>query len=273
MSPSGSTAFEKHSSTIAARRSSGEYQRVDYFGLKDGESARVRILEQGEDLTWAISHRIKTPGLQYPQDVLCLDQEDEGTPCPACMSDNREIKSRSTKGYANVLWRGTEESEYSRAPVYKRNDKGSPEKGPNGQKIVTAFEDSVWLWKCSKTVFEQILSKDKAYKGVMSRDFLISRKGAGLDNTVYFIEPAVVDAGPEPMTVADQNLAQGKFDVVKLTTPGTFEEMQALLAGAPTASGPQPTFARGGIVDGNTQISQDDVFSNGVPMRSSAFQR
>lgn len=266
MSPSGSTAFEKHSSAIAARRSSGEYQRVDYFGLKDGESARVRILEQGEDLTWAISHRIKTPGLQYPQDVLCLDQEDEGTPCPACMSDNREIKSRSTKGYANVLWRGTEESEYSRAPLYKRNDKGSPEKA-NGQKIVTAFEDSVWLWKCSKTVFEQILSKDKAYKGVMSRDFLISRKGAGLDNTVYFIEPAVVDGGPEPMTVADQNLAQSKFDVVKLTTPGTFEEMQALLAGAPTGNGPQPTFSR------EAQPSQEDVFSGQAPMRSSAFQR
>lgn len=266
MSPSGSTAFEKHSSTIAARRSGGEFQRVDYFGLKDGESARVRFLEQGENLTWATSHRIPTPGLKYPQDVLCLDQEDDGTPCPACMSDNREVKSRSTKGYLNVLWRGTEESDLSRAPIYKRNDKGSPEKAPNGQKIVTGFEDSVWLWKCSKTVFEQILSKDKAYKGLMSRDFLITRKGAGLDNTTYFIEPAVVDGGPEPATVADGNLAQSKFDVVQLTTPGTYEEMQALLAGAPTGQpGPQPTFARGG------EVNQEDVFNQ--PMRSSAFQK
>lgn len=267
MSPSGIDAFQRHSEVISARRSSGEFQRFDYFSLKDGESARVRFLEQGESLTWAISHRIKTPGLTWPQDVLCLDQEDDGTPCPACMSDNREVKSRSTKGYLNIIWRGTEETDLSRAPVYKRNDKGSPEKSSNGQKIITGFEDSNWLWKCSKRAFEQVLSKDTAYKGLMSRDFLIMRKGAEKDNTTYFIEPAVVDGGPEPLTVADQNLAQSKLNVVSITTPGTFEEMQALLAGAPTGqSGPQPTFSRGG------EINAEDVF-NGTPMRSSAFQK
>lgn len=263
MSPSGLEAFQKHSDVISARRSSGEFQRIDYFGLKDGESAKVRFLEQGENLTWAISHRIKTPGLQYPQDVLCLDQEDDGTPCPACMSDNREVKSRSTKGYLNIIWRGTEESDLSRAPVYKRNDKGSPEKSPNGQKIITGFEDSIWLWKCSKTVFEQILSKDKAYKGLMSRDFLITRKGAGLENTTYFIEPAVVDGGAEPLTVADQSLIQNKLDVAKITTPGSFEEMKDLLNGNSVSSS-QATFSRG--------PNSEEIFS-GVPMRSSAFNK
>lgn len=265
MSPSGLDAFQKHANVISARRSGGEFQRVDYFGLKDMESARVRFLEQGENLTWAISHRIKTPGLAWPSDVLCLDQEDDGTPCPACMSDNREVKSRSTKGYLNIIWRGTEESDLSRAPIYKRNDKGSPEK-VNGKKVITGYEDSIWLWKCSKRVFEQILTKDKNYKGLMSRDFLISRKGADKDNTTYFIEPAVIDGGPEPLTVADQNLAQGKFDVVSITTPGTFEEMQALLAGAPTGQGPQPTFSR-------EAPNAEDVFSGGNPVRSSAFSK
>lgn len=264
--PSGANAFEKHSNAITARRSSGEYQRVDYFQLKNGESARVRFLEQGENLTWGLSHRIKTPGLQYLQEVLCLDQEDEGTSCPACQSYNKEVRSRSTKGYVNIIWRGSEESEYSRAPVYKRNDKGGLEKSPNGQKIVTAYEDSVWLWKCSKTVFEQILQKDKAYKGLMSRDFLVSRKGASLDNTTYFIEPAVVDGGPESMSVADQNLAQSKFDIVKLTTPGTYEEMVQLLSSQNSAqSAPQGTF--------NREPTQENVFSGAPPMRSSAFQR
>lgn len=268
MSPSGSAAFEKHSSAIAARRSSGEYQRVDYFTLKDGESARVRFLEQGENLTWALSHRIKTPGLQYPQDVLCLDQEDEGTSCPACQSDIKEVRSRSTKGYINVIWRGSEESEYSRAPVYKRNDKGAVEKAPNGQKVITELADSVWLWKCSKTVFEQILSKDKTYKGLMSRDFVVSRKGASLENTTYFIEQAVVDGGPEAMTIADQSLAGSKFDIVKLTTPGTYDEMVQLLSGQNTGgNGPQGTFQRE-----PNQPNPEDVFS-GQPMRSSAFQR
>lgn len=262
--PSGANAFEKHASAIAARRSSGEYQRVDYFQLKDGESARVRFLEQGENLTWGLSHRIKTPALQYPQDVLCLDQEDEGTSCPACQSDIKEIRSRSTKGYVSLIWRGSEESELARAPIYKRNDKGALEKAPNGQKIITAYEDSVWLWKCSKTVFEQILAKDKAYKGIMSRDFLVSRKGASLENTTYFIEPAVVDGGPEPMTVADQSLAQSKFDIIKLTTPGTYEEMVQLLS--------DQNSAKSGFQVTRVPI-QESVFSGAPPMRSSAFQR
>jgi len=269
VSPSGAGQFEKHQSVISAKRSSTDFTPVSYFTLKDGESARVRFLEQGENLTWAISHRIKTPGLQWPQDVICLDQDDEGTSCPACQSDIKEIRSRSTKGYVNLIWRGTEESPYSRAPVYKKNDKGFVEKSTNGQKVIVALEDSVWMWKCSKTVFEQILTKDKVYKGVMSRDFLISRKGAGLENTMYAIEPAVIDGGPEPLTVADQNLVQGKFDVVKLTTPGTYEEMVALLNGQGNIAQNSPQgYQPVGIVP-----DQSDVFNGGQPMRSSAFSK
>lgn len=262
--PSGLNALQRHSDVIQARRNSSEFVSVNYFTIKDGESARVRFLEQGDDLTWGISHRIKTAGLQYPRDVLCLDQKDEDIPCPACMSDVKEIRARSTKGYINVLWRGTEESPYSRSPVFRLNDKGFAEKGQNGQKVITGFEDGVWLWKCSKTVLEQIGLKDTAYKGLMTRDFLISRKGAGMDNTMYAIEPAIVDGGPVPMTVADANLAQGKYDVVQLTTPGTYEEMAALLSGAPAAAGPQQE--RVG------EVNPQDVF-NGQPMRSSAFSK
>jgi hypothetical protein len=263
--PSGASKFEKHASIITARRSSGEFQPISYFSIKDGETARVRFLEQGDELTWAISHRVKTPGLQYPQDVLCLDQEDDGTSCPACQSDIKEVRSRSTKGYVNLIWRGNEDEGITRAPVYKTNDKGFVEKSPQGQKIVTGFEDSVWMWKCSKTVFEQILSKDPKYKGLMSRDFVVSRKGAGLENTMYAIEPAVIDGGVEGMTIADANLASKKFDVVSLTTPGAYDEMVALLNGQNSAGNnlPGSTFQR--------EPTQNEVFSS--PMRSSAFQR
>lgn len=268
MSPSGAAAFEKHNSVISARRSSGgSFERLDYFQIYDKQIARVRFLEQGEHITYAQVHRLRN-SFGYFDEIPCLDQHDDGSPCPACMSDNIDIKRRGTKGYLNLLWRGTDDEGYTRSPIFKRNDKGSPEKDANKQKIITGFEDSVWLWKSPKGVLEQVFSKDKHYKGLMSRDFLVTRKGADKENTTYQIEPAVVDGGPEPMTVADQNLAQGKFDVVKLTTPGTFEEMQALLAGAPTGQeGPQPTFSR------EAQSSQEDVFSGQAPMRSSAFQR
>ena len=263
--PSGSEAFNKHATVIAARRSSGgAYERVDYFQILDGQTARVRFLEQGEDLSYAQTHRIRN-SYGYYNDVPCLDQLDEGNSCAACQSDIKDIRMRGTKGYLNLIWRGTEDEGYTRSPVYKRNDKGAPEKDANKQKIVTGFEDLVWLWKSPKGVFEQVLTKDKAYKGLMSRDFLVSRKGATKENTTYFIEPAVVDGGSEAMTVADQNLARSKFNVTQLTSPGSFEEMAAMLVGQGTIK--EGTFSR------DVPPNQEDVFSSGQPMRSSAFQR
>jgi hypothetical protein len=264
VSPSGLESFERHADVISARRSSSEFIPINYFGIKDGETARVRFLEQGAELTWAISHRIKTPGLQYPQDVLCLDQEDEGTPCPACQSDIKEIRSRSTKGYVNIIWRGTEESPYLKAPVYKLNDKGFVEKNQMKQKIITGFEDGIFLWKCSKTVFENLLIKDQSYKGIMSRDFVVSRKGAEMDNTSYAIEPAVIDGGPEPMTPQDAVLTQKKFNIAELTTPGSYENMVSLLNGQQIQQQTSPR---------DVQPNQGDVFNGEPVMRSSAFAK
>jgi hypothetical protein len=263
--PSGASNFEKHTAVISARRNSKTtFERVEYFQILDGQTARVRFLEQGEDLTYAQTHRIRN-SYGYYNDVPCLDQLDDGTSCPACQSDLKDIRMRGTKGYLNLIWRGTEDSQYTRSPVYKRNDKGVAEKDANKQKIITGFEDLVWLWKSPKGVFEQVLAKDKSYKGLMSRDFLVSRKGATKENTNYFIEPAVVDGGLEPMTVADQNLAQGKFNLVNLSSPGSFEEMQQLLVGQGAVK--EGTFQR------ESAPSENDVFSGNTPMRSSAFQR
>lgn len=271
MAPAGAELFSKHADAVAARRSTNTagFTPINYFKIEDGQTARVRFLEQGEELTWAVSHRIRVPGLKFAQDVLCLDQLDEGTPCPCCMENSKEIRSRSTKGYVNLIWRGNEDEGYVRAPSFKLNDKGYPEKNASGQKIVTAFEDSVWLWKCSKSVFEQMLVKDPKYKGLMSRDFVVSRKGADKDNTMYAIEPAVIDGGPEGLTIADASLAQKKFDVKSITTPGTFDEMKNLLLGQNAAGDaiPGSAFQRG-------VPTQESVFSGGDrPMRSSAFQR
>lgn len=269
MSPSGIDTYSKHATIVNSRRSSGgSGEAIKYFGIEDGQTARIRFLEQGENLTYALTHRLKNKFGGF-NDVLCLDQEDEGTNCPACHSDIEGVRPRSTKGFLNVIWRGTDESEYARGPVYKMNDKGYPEKDPNNpkKKIIVGFEDSVFLWKCSKTVWEMVIAKEKTYRGIMSRDFVVSREGASKENTKYAIEPAVVDGGPEAMTIADQSLAGSKFDVVKLTTPGTYDEMVQLLSGQnPSGDGSRGTFQK--------EIpSQENVFNSGSPMRSSAFQR
>ena len=270
MSPSGLQAFEKTQSIISARRSAssgGGGEVLSYFGITDGQTARVRFLEQGDEICYAQTHRIKN---QYGgfSDVLCLDQMDDGVPCPACQSDNFDIRKRSTKGYVNVIWRGTADEGFVRAPVYKMNDKGFPERDPNSKKrIVVGFEDSVFLWKCSKTILEQVFLKDAAYKGIMSRDFVVSRKGSEMNNTVYAIEPAVIDGGPEPMNVADATISSKKFDVVSLSTPGSYDEMVAMLSGQQSGGNQQSNFPR------DFQPPEGVFSSNAPPMRSSAFAK
>lgn len=268
--PRGAANFQKHTEAVEQRRAEMNGPRADYFGLSGGQVAIVRFLEQGDEIAYFSAHRIPVPGRQYPQDVPCLDQNDDGTPCPACQSEHKGIRGRSTKGVFNLIWRGgpavqqlndeirryNEQAAasgqpqyplYDLAPTYKRNEWGSPEKDQSGQKIITGYADGVFLWKASKTVFQQLVGKDQAYRGLMSRDMTIRRQGTTKDDTVYFIEPANVNTGEQPMTQEDLVLAQGKYDLDAIMKPPTFEEFAKLLSGQPsamTAGGPQPTFQR-----------------------------
>lgn len=269
MSPSGADSFSKHASAITARRtaasSSGDRPRINYFQISDGDAARVRFLEQGEDLTWAQTHRIRNQWGYY-KNVPCMDQMDDGTSCPLCQSDSEDIRKRSTRGFVNVIWRGTEDEGFTRAPIYKRNEKGGLEKDQMKQKIITGFEDSVWMWECSKTVFELIVEADVNYKGLMSRDFLVKRKGADKSDTSYNIVPAVIDGGPEGMTPSDALLQQQKADVMMISTPDINEIQQVLQA--QNAPGGRAT----NISSPNTGSSQEDILGSG-PIRSSAFSK
>lgn len=289
--PRGRASFDKHQQEIAARQEETASVRADYFSLQGGEIAIVRFLEQGEDIAYYIAHRIPMPGRQYPQDVPCLDQNDDGTPCPACQSPHKAIRARSTRGLHNVIWRGgatiqalnqqiyeynqqaaqTGQAQYpyyTIAPTYKRNEWGSPEKDQTtGQKIVTGYADGVFLWKASKTVFQQIIGKDASYRGLMSRDFTARRQGTGKDDTVYFIEPLNVDGGEEPMSQEDWQLNQNRYDLDAIMKPPTFEEFAKLLSGQPsqmTSAGPQPTFQR-------VPQGEPNPFSGGAPLRGPGF--
>jgi hypothetical protein len=54
-----------------------------------------------------------------------------------------------------------------------------------------------------------------AYKGLASRDLVITRTGSGFD-TRYSIEPADIDAGPVAPSDEDKQLAQDKYDLDKV---------------------------------------------------------
>lgn len=275
--PKGADSFIKTNERAKARNTSGNSgQNLQYFKVEDGQRARVRFLEHGQELTWAYTHRLKRG--KFISDVPCLDAEDEGIPCPACQSDNPNVSARSAKGFLNLIWRGNEdlqelntriagmgETQFVLAPVYKKSDKGYTERDQNKKPIIVGFDDGVFLWKCSKTNFDLIIEMDRIYKGLMSRDFVISRKGSTKDDTKYFIAPAEVDGGPQPMNVADMTLMQGKFDLDELISAPTFEEMRVIVQGQSSnyeqASSPEITPA------------QNDVFGGAPPMRSSAFQR
>jgi hypothetical protein len=275
--PRGASSFIKSNERSKARSAAaGTGQALQYFAIEDGQRARVRFLEHGEELTWAVVHRLRRG--KYFSDVPCLDQEDEGIPCPACSSMEEEISKRSKKGFLNLIWRGNEdlqelnekitpmgEKAFVLGPIYKKSDKGYTERDANKKPIITGFGDSVFLWKCSATNFNLAVQTDRNYKGLMSRDFVISREGSGLSDTKYTIVPAEVDGGPQPMLVADMSIMQEKFDLDSLTKSPTFEEMRAIVNG-------QGTVAE----NSSSEITpaQNDVFGGSAPlMRSSAFNR
>lgn len=261
--PTGSEAFLRKQQAREQQRAAqgGAVIRADWFGIAANTFAVVRFLEEGNALTFADVHRVPTSNSPYPQDFICLDNNDDGTPCPGCQSGVDKIRRRVLKGFVNLIWR--------EGPVYERNDYGTPKKDPNTKKpIITGRADGVFLWKCSSDVFTELVTKDDKYKGLSSRDFEIRRTGAGMNDTKYTIDPADVDGGPQGMTIADLTLAEKKYNLAEITSGMSYQDFTAALHGAPqqATDGPQAT------MDRSSMVTSGEVFSGGQ-VRSSAFQR
>lgn len=286
--PTGAEGFRRKQEQKATQQAASNFGiKADFFGIEDGQIAVVRFLEQGDQLCYADSHKIPTPGMEFGSDLLCLDQQDDGTVCPGCQSEIDSIRRRSTRGYLNLIWRDVSGDPtrypsvqpappappitsglYVSGPVYERNDFGTPKKHGK-KKIITGYASGVFLWKCSNDVFTGLLEKDGKYRGLMSRDFEIKRVGSGPRDTKYMIEPADVDGGPQAMTVADQGLAEKKYDLAELTKPLDYGAAYAVVHGGASAqtAGPQETMSRDAVA------TADNVFMGAPPARSSAFSR
>lgn len=173
--------------------------------LKDGESATVRFLEQGDDIFYYyyydFSHIDKDNGYKYS--FPSLDQNDEGNPDPGEELDF----PRKFKTAVNVIWRD--------APEYERDSDGKIVVDGSGKWKQIGTKDQVAVWEGGPRIYETLAKKDLAYKGLASRDLEISRSGTGFD-TKYSIEPADIDSGPVAPSDADKELAKEKYDLDKV---------------------------------------------------------
>lgn len=182
-----------------AQAENGNFVKREYFKLANsGDSAIVRFLEQGEDVTWCYCHRVRLAGKAFPSTIPCRNQDDDGTSCPAC----EQGIDKTYRGYINLIWRNA-------------GDDGS---------------DKLALWEQGVNVFSELGTQDVSAKGLSSRDFRITRKGSGL-KTTYSITPADIDSGPQPMSDTDKKIAAEKYDLNELINPPSEERWTQLLGG------------------------------------------
>jgi len=179
---------------------------------KAGDSAVVRFLEQGDDVKWAWFHELpKRQGQQWGDKEVCLNTKDDGTPCPGC---ERRLK-RSVQGFINVIERD--------AIVWEEDADGKIKTNDNGEWIDSGRrEDRVKYFRSGIKAFQELDGIDATYKGLMSRDFRITRKAG--EFVEYSIHPVDPDGGPQPMSDRDRELEKQKADLAQLVTPRPYDQ-------------------------------------------------
>jgi hypothetical protein len=218
----GVSAIKKLSNELNSRSSNNaNFVRELWTQVRNpGDSVTVRFLEQGEDIhiCWAHEYQRGKRFLYVP----CLDHESNGAPCPGCELGFK----RTIKGQINVICRD--------APQLKRVD-GKAVKNQAGQYVIEGTKDEVFVWQQGITVFEELADKDVKYKGLMSRDFTLTKRSKG-----WSVDPATNENGDvvaTPMTDNDKKLASEKYDLDEYMKELSYEEMASVLGGGSLPSG------------------------------------
>lgn len=208
--PRGFSGVRQASADVESRRA-GSGPSALWFRLKSGEDTIVRFLEQDDDIFWAMMHEVPVEGRQYGRNVVCLDQDKEGNPCPGCERD----LPRKFRGFINVIWFD--------APVFKRDSEGKLVKDSMNDPVVIDHKPQVAVWSSGIRLFEELDELNANYRGLRSRPFRIKRKGEKLD-TKYSISPAEIDGGAKAFTDEETELEKNKYDLNLFTKPGTYDE-------------------------------------------------
>lgn len=235
MSPRGLKKIREVAEAAAARQKAFDEAGpgVRFFSIDDGETAKVRFLEGGEDVWMVWTHQLPAqPGQQFGDSVMCLDQEDQGNPCAACARG----LGRGARVTINLIWYGA--PKFAREPG-KDGKPGKIKKDVAGNAIVEGAEDTVAVWNCSQTVggrLDHLNEKNSDHGGLTGIICEVKRQGTR-KNTSYMID---LDKVEQP-NAHDVELYKSKGDPRQVIRSLTFGDMERVYSGSAAASQLQST--------------------------------
>lgn len=182
-------------------RPSRKFKKDEFVYFGDGVVIG-RIVDTGKAFKDGYVHPVEgkaKSGKTYTRDIMCLDQDDEGVPCPGCADD----LDRRYKFWTRFIVRDAE----------KVNAKGKS----------IGYEDRVMLLSStSKRLLTAINKKNKKYDLAM-HDVEIERSGEGFD-TQYELEVLDTD-DPADLSKADKNLVENsEIEIKKYIKIPEFDE-------------------------------------------------
>lgn len=181
----GGGSVDKHLNRPKRRRSNR------FVPIPDGETVIVRAINTDDYFFDGYVHPVqfeRKDGSTYTVDRLCLDQDDEGEPCPGCRDD----LERRFKFWMVVIWRN------------------APQENKNGKVIGEADQLRV-LGSGSSRMIKQLNAKHKR-RDLARRDIEIARDGEGFD-TQYEVEWALDE--DNPLTRDDKKIVEDGEEIIE----------------------------------------------------------
>lgn len=221
--PRGLAAIQQVAKENAAKRAAYDESGpgIRHFRINDGEMARVRFLEQGDEVEAPWCHQLpKLPG-RFPDWALCLDQNGEGNGCPGCEMQ----KTRSARLVVNLIWFD--------APKFVRDSEKKIVKDPvTGKPKLDGTENVVAVWHRSVAITGRLGMLDDEHGGLTLGICKIRRTGSTKDDTEYHID---WEKKVQP-TEEEVKLFQSKGDPKKVFKSLNYGDMKRAYTGGGTAS-------------------------------------
>lgn len=245
--PVGLDKIKQNADQAAKRQAdfdSGASEFKRYMMLKNGDTARVRFLEEGASVWFVHTHELpKKPGQQFADKILCADQAlsdveantyaDGSRACYACQMGVK----RGTKVLINLI-RFDE-------PKLTRDAQGGAVKDAAGNYVFDGTEPALLIWDCSQTLGGRLAYLESVH-GPLSHHICTVHK-TGDKNNMYMVDIVEPNKSPEPWEHA---LLQQKIDppkAIQLASPKfralpllSYPDMQRAYANVGVASGFQP---------------------------------
>lgn len=228
--PRGLSKIRQEAEAAAARRAAYDEggPGLRYLRLSDGETARVRFCEQGDEVWMVWTHQLPAQGgRKFGDKVMCLDQDDTGAGCPGC----ERQKTRSGQVCINLIWFG--------APKFERDKDNKIVKDGNSKPKIIGNEDTIATWVTGSTNGGRLEYLDSQFGGLTGQIFKIHRQGATKDDTKYFID---IDEKDKPPSPAEVELFKGKPDPRNAIKTLTYGDMaRAYSGGGQAGATPGPS--------------------------------